>query len=313
MKNILFHYEAGPALKRILENYREQGLEILCVDQEDDTGFEAALRESDIIWHVLKPITGVHIHSAPRLKLIQKIGVGTNTIDLEAAKQAGVSICNMPGTNTQAVAEMTLLLMLSAVRLQPRMDALCRSAQWSPDPLTREQLSEISGKTIGLIGFGNVPQRLAPILSAMGADVIYWSRNPKPGPYRSCTFQTVLREADIVSLHLPLTGETHHLIGPSELALMKRGSVIINTARGSLIDEASLSEALKSGHIRAAGLDVFETEPVTHDNALLALDQVALSPHTAWLTQETLERSLEIAVYNSLAITSGTPLRHQVI
>lgn len=313
MMEILFHYDAGPELRDKLKAFCSEGLNITCVSQSDDDGFQDALTRSDIVWHVLKPIDADHIKAAPRLRLIQKIGVGVNTIDLQAARKAGIAVCNMPGTNTQAVSEMTLLLMLSALRLQPRMDKICRSGQWTPDAATAGNLQEISGKTVGLMGFGAVPARLAPILSALGAKVVYWSRSKKDVPYEWMDQARLIREADIISLHLPLSDETHQLISAREISMMKRGVILINTSRGGLIHQPSLMEALRSGHIAAAGLDVFDQEPVRADLDLLQLDQVVVSPHTAWLTRETLDRSIEVALRNSKAIITGEPLVHQVI
>ncbi|HPE47978.1 MAG TPA: 2-hydroxyacid dehydrogenase [Hyphomonas sp.] len=313
MINVLFHYEAGPGLLAKLEALKVKGLDITCCDQSDEASFGRLIRNADVLWHVLRPVTAEHISSAPSLKLIQKIGVGVNTIDLNAAQAASIAVCNMPGTNSRAVAEMTLLLMLSALRLQPRLDRLCRSGQWVPDAATRESLEEIHGKTVGLVGFGDIPQQLAPILEAMGARVIYAARSAKQTPYEHVRVPELLAMADIVSLHVPLTDETARMIGRAEIASMKPGAILVNTARGGLVDEAALHDALTSGHLRAAGLDVFDPEPAPASNPLFQLDQVVPAPHVAWLTNETFDRSLEIAVANTLAVMKGSPLLHRVV
>jgi phosphoglycerate dehydrogenase-like enzyme len=312
MIKVLFHYEAGPNLLAKLDALKDQNIDVTCCDQSDDKKFDALLRETDVLWHVLRPVTAHHIAHAPSLKLVQKIGVGVNTIDLEAAKAYDVAVCNMPGTNSRAVAEMTLLLILSALRLQPRLDALCRSGQWIPDETTRESLQELHGKTVGLVGFGDIPRLLAPILEFMGAKVIYASRSKKDVPYTHVSLDTLISQSDIVSLHIPLNEDTPHTIGANELSCMKRGAVLINTARGGLVDESALYAALSSGHLKSAGLDVFDPEPAAGTNPLFQLDNVIPAPHIAWLTNETFDRSLEVAVANTLAAVHGQPLRHRV-
>lgn len=310
--NVVFRYDVGPSLKRKLDTYRAEGLEIVTCSESIDEPFLSAVKTADVIWHVLQPITSAVILSAPKLKLIQKIGVGVNTIDLDAARAAGVAVCNMPGTNSRAVAEMTLLLMLSAVRLQPRIDRLCRGGAWVPDEKTRESFSEIAGKTVGLVGFGAVPKMLAPILQAMGANVIFAARASHSAPFQQVDLAALVAQSDIVSLHIPQTPETTNLFDERMIRSMKPGAILVNTARGGLVDETALQRALEDGHIRSAGLDVFATEPVAPDNPLLSMDQVSVAPHLAWLTNETFERSIDVAVANTRAIASAGDLVHRV-
>jgi phosphoglycerate dehydrogenase-like enzyme len=219
----------------------------------------------------------------------------------------------MPGTNSRAVAEMTLLLMLSTLRKQVLIDGICRSGQWSVDSAASETFGEICGRTVGIVGFGAVPQILAPIVKAMGARVIYTANSPKAVAYDFVQLDQLLQEADIVTLHIPLTAESEQIINASRLAMMKPGALLINTARGALVDEQALYKVLCDGHLGGAGLDVFYHEPVPADNPLLALDNVAVAPHVAWLTNETFSRSFDIAVRNSLAIRDGSTLLHRVI
>ncbi len=313
MTKVLFHYEAGPKLLAKLDALKSRDIDVTCCDQTDDKTFETLLKDADVLWHVLRPLTQTHIENAPSLKLIQKIGVGVNTIDLDAAAAQGIPVCNMPGTNSRAVAEMTLLLILSALRIQPRLDALCRNGQWVPDETTRESLQELCGNTVGLIGFGDIPKLLAPILEFIGANVIYASRQRKDVPYEHVSLDQLITRSDIVSLHIPLNEDTAHTIGADELARMKHGAILINTARGGLVDEAALYAALRSGQLKSAGLDVFDREPAARSNPLFQLDNVIPAPHIAWLTNETFDRSLDVAVANTLAAITGQPLRHRVI
>ena len=309
---VLFHYAAGSVLQEQVAGLSKQGLDVVCCPEGSAEPFQTELAEAEVIWHVLQPLTAEIIARAPRLRLIQKIGVGVNTIDLQAAQERGIAVCNMPGTNSRAVAEMTLLLMLSALRKQPCIDRACRSGQWFIDQESKESFGEIAGRRVGLVGFGSVPQILAPILEAMGAEVVYTASQEKPVPYAYLTLEQLLQSVDIVSLHLPLTSATESMLNSARLAQMKVGAVLVNTARGGLVDESALYQALVSGHLRAAGLDVFAEEPVPAENPLLALDNVAVAPHLAWLTPETFSRSIDIAVQNSLAVMAGVKLLHQV-
>jgi phosphoglycerate dehydrogenase-like enzyme len=291
------------------------GIEAVVVDETNDAGLAREIAGAEVLLHVLKPVTATVISGAPRLRLIQKLGVGVNTIDLDAAKAAGVAVANMPGTNSQAVAEMTLALMLSVLRRLSYLDPLTRRGQgWAPDPDLIDGAGEIAGRTVGFVGYGASPSRLGAALEALGAKVIYTARGPKPGlPGRFVGLDGLLATADIVSLHVPLTPETQRLIGREALAAMRPGAILINTARGGLVDEAALVEALTSGRLRGAGLDVFAEEPVDPANPLLALPNVVVAPHQAWLTPETLDRSLAVAFDNCRRLKAGQPLLNQVV
>ena len=314
---VVFHYDAGPALARRLAEVAHDGMEIVACPAADDARFRTLMKEADVLWHVLRPVSAADIRAAPRLRLIQKIGVGVNTIDLEAARARAIPVCNMPGTNTRAVAEMTLALMLAALRRLPAYDRAMRAgAGWATDSAMQDGLGEIGGRVVGLVGFGAVPRALAPVLKALGAHLFYTARAPKEaaeGLAESRTLPALLAESDIVSLHVPETPETIGMIDAEALGLMKPGAVLVNTARGSLVDEAALSGALASRRLGAAGLDVFAREPVSADNPLLALDNVALAPHVAWLTMDTIERSLDVALDNCRRLATGEPLRFRVV
>jgi phosphoglycerate dehydrogenase-like enzyme len=267
--------------------------------------------EITALLHVLTPVTPEFIASAPKLKLIQKLGVGVNTIALDAARTHGVAVCNMPGTNSQAVAEMALSLMMAVLRRTCFFDARTRAGEgWSADPSELDAVGEVAGRTVGLVGIGNSAQRLAPVLAALGARVVYTARSPRDLPYEYLPLDELLAQSDVVSLHIPLTEETRASIDP---LAMKPGAILVNTARGELVDEARLVQALSSGYLRGAGLDVFAAEPVPADNPLLALPSVVLAPHIAWLTPETLVRSLDVAHENCRRLNAGEPLLHQVV
>jgi phosphoglycerate dehydrogenase-like enzyme len=311
---VLLHYAAGAAWRRDLAALAGRGLDVDCCDELDDARFYTLLPDAEVLWHVLRPLSAADVAKGRNLRLIQKIGVGVNTIDLDAAKARGIAVCNMPGTNSRAVAEMTLLLMLACLRRLPHLDRATRDGRgWRLDADLQDGYGELAGRTVGLVGYGAVPQLLAPILRAMDAMVIYTATAPKDAAadaYRSLA--ALLAEADIVSLHVPLTAATQKLIGAEQIGLMRPGAILVNTARGGLVDQAALLAALKGGRLAAAGLDVFATEPVAADDPLLALDNVVATPHLAWLTTGTLARSLAVAVENCRRLSAGEALLHRV-
>jgi phosphoglycerate dehydrogenase-like enzyme len=310
MKAVL-QYRASPGLR---QQIAALDFPTVIVDETDKDTFHREMADADILLHVLEPVTAAVIDGAPHLRLIQKIGIGVNTIDLDAARHRGIAVCNMPGTNTQAVVEMTLLLMLATLRRLAQLDRLTRAGKgWKLDPELPDYLGELSGRTVGLVGFGAVARRLVPILEAIGAKVVYTSRQPAANsPTRFLPLAELLPAVDVLSLHLPLTPQTTGMIDAAAFAAMKRGAVLINTARGALVDEAALFDALTSGHLRGAGLDVFAREPVRTDDQLLQLQNVVVTPHLAWLTTETLDRSLSIISENCRRLRIGEPLLHRV-
>jgi phosphoglycerate dehydrogenase-like enzyme len=310
---VIFHYAAGPALSARLAALPD--LSVTVCSESDDTKLMELLPEADVLWHVLKPATAAMMARAPKLRLIQKIGVGVNTIDLEAAKDRGIAVCNLPGTNARAVAELTLALMLATVRRLPLFDAAMRDGSaWALDPTVQDNLGELGGRTVGLVGYGAVPRLLAPVLNALGCNLLYTARIPHAdalGEFRS--LKTLLAEVDILSLHVPLTSETRHLIDSAAIRRMRRGAVLINTARGELVDQAALTEALRDGHLAAAGLDVFVEEPPNPAELLLTLPNVVVTPHIGWLTTGTFDRSFALAAENCRRLAVGETLLHRVV
>jgi phosphoglycerate dehydrogenase-like enzyme len=310
---VLFHYSAGGALRDRLGVL--DGLEVSVCPETDDRLFAELIRKTDVLWHVLKPVTGAHIAEAQRLRLIQKIGVGVNTIDLDAARARAIAVCNLPGTNARAVAEMTLALMLATLRRIPLYDRATRQGLgWALDPSAQDELGELGGRTVGLVGYGAVARALAPVLTAFGARVLYTAGRPHPeagAEWRE--LPALLAESDIVSLHVPASAATERLIDAEAIARMKAGAILINTARGQLVDEAALAGALRSGRLRGAGLDVFSSEPVERSSPLLELENVVLAPHVAWLTPETFDRSFVLAAENCRRLGAGEPLLHRVV
>jgi phosphoglycerate dehydrogenase-like enzyme len=310
-------YNPGEAPKAWFAGWADEGAQVVVSPEENVAKFASDLRDAEVLLHILRPVTEEVLAGAPRLRLVQKIGVGVDTIDLEAARRRGVAVANMPGTNTQAVAEAALMLMLAALRNLASLDRECRAGNgWSPEGEARQRrntLGELCSRTVGLVGAGAVASRLVGPLRALGAHVIYADRRERPdlGIERR-DLDDLLETSDVVSLHVPLTPETEGLIDRAALARMKPGAVLVNTARGGLVEEEALVEALTSGRLLAAGLDVLAQEPPSSHHPLLSLDNVVLTPHVAWLTQETLSRSLDVALENIRRLRDGRDLLFRV-
>ena len=310
-------YNPGEAPKAWFAGWADEGAQVVVSPEENVAKFASDLRDAEVLLHILRPVTEEVLAGAPRLRLVQKIGVGVDTIDLEAARRRGVAVANMPGTNTQAVAEAALMLMLATLRNLARLDRESRAGNgWSPEGEARQRrntLGELCSRTVGLVGAGAVASRLVEPLRALGARVIYADRRERPdlGVERR-DLDDLLETSDVVSLHVPLTPETEGLIDRAALARMKPGAVLVNTARGGLVEEEALVEALTSGRLLAAGLDVLAQEPPSSHHPLLSLDNVVLTPHVAWLTQETLSRSLDVALENIRRLRDGRDLLFRV-
>jgi phosphoglycerate dehydrogenase-like enzyme len=282
-----------------------------CAEDDDDT-FYRELPEAEVIWHVLRPLSGQDLERATRARLVHKLGAGVNTIDVDTATRLGIGVANMPGANAPSVAEGAVLLMLAALRRLPALDRATRAgAGWPSDPTLGETVRDIGGCTVGLIGYGNVAKRVEAIVTSMGARVLH-SSTRDDGHEGWRTLADLLAASDIVSLHLPLTEATASLINASTLALMKPDAMLVNTARGPIVDEAALTDALTTGRLAAAGLDVFAVEPVPADNPLLALDNVVVTPHVTWYTVDTMRRYLTEAVDNCARLRDGRDLMNLV-
>ena len=225
------------------------------------------------------------LEAADQLKVIIRFGVGTDNFDLEAMRQRGIQVGVI--TNYNAVAEFTLTLMLSVMKNLPRFDTAAREGKWSRFPMR-----ELTGKTVGLVGFGRIGQRVAELLQGFGTEVLAYdpymnTDAAQARKVRAVSLEELLNRSDVVSLHLPATEATRHLINRQTIASMKDGAYLINTARGSLVDEAALYDALTSGKLSGTAQDVFEQEPVTADNPLFGLTNNVVAPHVSALSFET--------------------------
>jgi phosphoglycerate dehydrogenase-like enzyme len=308
---VLAHFVPGDKVLEFLAAEADW-LDIRWCAADDDTGFYRELPEVDVIWHVLRPLSGADLRRGERLRLVHKLGAGVNTIDVATATSCGIAVANMPGANAPSVAEGTVLLMLAALRRLPALDRATRQGRgWPLDSELGETVRDIGGCTVGLVGYGNIAKRVSEIVGAMGATVVHTSTRDdgRPGWRR---LPELLAVSDIVSLHLPLTADSHHLLNRDAIALMKPSAVLVNTSRGAIVDEDALVGALRDRRLAAAGLDVFEVEPVASDSALFYLDNVVLTPHVTWYTADTMRRYLVEAVANCRRLRDGKPLANVV-
>ncbi len=304
---VLAHFTPGD---RVLEFLAPQldWLDVRYCAEDDDDTFYRELPDVDVIWHVLRLLSGDDLERATRCRLVHKLGAGVNTIDVAAATRLGIGVANMPGANAPSVAEGTVLLMLAALRRLPALDLATRRGRgWPSDPTLGETVRDVGGCTVGLVGYGNIAKQVETIVKAMGSTVVHTSTRDDGTPgWRPLA--ELLADSDIVSLHLPLTEKTSALLNADRLALMKRDAVLVNTSRGAIVDESALVDALRDGHLAAAGLDVFAVEPVPADNPLLELGNVVLTPHVTWYTADTMRRYLAVGVDNCRRLRDGRDL-----
>ena len=304
---VLAHFTPGT---KVIDFVAPQSdwLDVRYCAEDDDETFYGELPEADVIWHVLRPISGDDLAKAHRGRLVHKMGAGVNTIDVATATALGIAVANMPGANAASVAEGTVLLMLAVLRRLTELDRATREGRgWPSDPSLGETVRDIGGCTVGLIGHGNVAKKVERIVRAMDAEVLHTSTRDDGHPgWRA--LPDLLAASDIVSLHLPLTDATARMIDRAALHRMKPTAVLVNTSRGAIVDEAALVDALRSGGLAGAGLDVFATEPVAPDNPLLRLDNVVLTPHVTWYTADTMRRYLEHALDNCHRLWDGREL-----
>lgn len=256
------------------------------------------------------------IHAATRLKILANYAVGYNNIDLTAARQRGLIVTNTPDVLTDATADLTWALLLATARRVVEGDALVRSGRWTGWSPTQLLGAEVSGKTLGIIGMGRIGQAVAHRAVGFRMQVRYHTSQPMatsslPHEWEFRSLQDILGEADVATIHVPLTPATHHLIGARELAWMRPNAILINTARGPIVDEGALVDALKTGIIAGAGLDVYEQEPALHPG-LAQLKQVVLLPHLGSATLHARVQMGLVCLENIQAVLDGRPAPNHV-
>ncbi|MDD9266471.1 D-2-hydroxyacid dehydrogenase [Paenibacillus sp. GCM10023248] len=288
--------------------------DIVVYDRTAEAQITDRAADADIVLTNKTPLSAATIRQLPKLRYIGVLATGYNIINLAAAKEHNVLVTNVPAYSTHSVAQLVFALLLEfAHRVQRHSDSVVSGA-WERSVdfcYTVAPLTELSGKTMGLVGLGQIGKQTALIARAMGMNVIATGsgrRTPEPVEGIAWTgLEELLRQADVVSLHCPLTEETQQLINAERLALMKPTALLLNTARGGLLNEADVAQALNDGRLAGAGLDVLTVEPPTPDNPLLHARNVLITPHIAWATKEARARLMATAVANVRAYIDGQP------
>lgn len=255
-----------------------------------------------------------HIEQLPHLKFIGVLATGYNVVDIKAATEAGIVVCNIPAYSTNSVAQMVFAHILNFTQRVGLHAQQVRSGQWSSHTdfcFWNTPQTEIAGKTLGIIGYGRIGQQVAKIGDAFGMKIIFHNRSVKKdvaAHFRQVTLEEVFRESDFLSINCPLTNENAGFVNSKTLGLMKPTAFLVNTGRGPLINEYDLADALNTGKIAGAGLDVLSTEPPSPDNPLLTAKNCFITPHIAWATYEARQRLMQIAIDNLKAYLDGKPV-----
>lgn len=302
----------GDSAKKVLE---EAGIEITNISADfDQAAFERIIPEFDALIIGAHDFSEADMERCPKLKIICKHGVGLDNIHVNKAKELGIAVCNAPGTNSNAVADLTLGLMLSVSRKISHSAALVREGVW------KSHIGEdVCGKTVGLLGFGAIAKGVARRARGFGMKILaydpYVTQLPEEfaGWVELCDMDHVITSCDILSVHIPLTPETKNIISTEALAKMKQGAYVINTARGGIVDEAALYNALVSGHLHGAAMDVVESEPMTPDHPLLSLQNVVVTPHIAMYSKEAINAVSMICAENVVACLTGGQMINRVV
>lgn len=295
------------------ECFREFG-EITVYDRTPANLIRERIGDAEIVFLNKTPITEETLAACPNVKLICVLATGYNVVDCEAAKVRGIPVCNVPAYGTDAVAQFTFALLLEIChRAGLHSDSVhngdwCRSADFC---YWRTPQMELAGKTIGIIGFGRIGRAVGTIAKAFGMHVLAYNRSrcaegEEIGQY--VDLDTLLKESDVVSLHCPLTAQTQSIIGSAALEKMKPGAILLNTARGPLIDEQAVADALACGKLRGFGGDVVCTEPMADSNPLLGAPNCILTPHMAWAPMESRQRIMDCTVKSVKAFLDGKPV-----
>lgn len=280
----------------------------------DDNEILKRIGDAEIVLTNKTPLDEHVISTAPNLKYIGVTATGYNVIDTEAATKANIPVTNIPTYGTDAVAQFTFALLLEITSHVGLHNQLVHDGRWSSNPdftFWAKPLMELQGKTLGLIGFGSIAKKVAEIGHAFSMNIIFYNHRPKtdlPNYVKQVSLEELYQQSDIISLHVPQTPETTEMINQKAISQMKDGVILINTARGGLISEKDVADALNDGKIAAAGVDVVQKEPIPTDSPLLSAKNCYITPHIAWAPRETRNRLLGIVVDNLQAFLNGERL-----
>ena len=303
----------APAVREVVRRVAPPELDLHFATSYDEAEQMALVEHAEIIFAGWAAVTAPMLEHAKKLRMIEKWGIGVDRIDVECARRMGIPLAITAGSNAGPVAELAVGLMLGVYRRLAQVDAALRRGVWLKAEM-REVGYQIAGKMVGLVGFGNIGRKVAQRLRGFECRVVYYDARRADASIEAAlgaayvSFDQLLAESDIVSLHAPFIPQAGKMIAADSIAKMKDGAVLINTARGELVDEKALYEALLSGKLRGAGLDAFDPEPVRADHPLLTLDQVLATPHIGGAVFDNVENVARHAIGNILKFLHGEPL-----
>jgi glyoxylate reductase/D-3-phosphoglycerate dehydrogenase len=312
---VVFFTNIDAELRQVVADKALPGMDVVTApaDMDDDEKIDL-VRDADFIMLFPGKISDRVLQAAPKCKLIQLLSAGYDEMNLPLAEDLGIAVANNGGANRVAVAEHTIMLMLATHRRMMWYANNVKAGRWKKEQDRKIDVFELEGKTLGIIGMGNIGRQVARRAAAFDLELQYYDKYHPLTPVEEETMgikavpmDTLLETSDIVSTHVPLTRETYGMIGKRELELMKPTGVVINTSRGGVIDETALAEALISGTISAAGLDVMEHEPPGPNDPLLQIENLIITPHTAGPTLESIPKRAANAFENIQHVWSGQP------
>ena len=311
---VLDAYTLNPGERR-WEELEELG-EVVVHDRTAQLDVVRRAKDAEVVLTNKTILDGFILNLLPKLKYIGVLATGYNVVDLDVARQRGIVVTNIPAYSTQSVSQMAIAHLLNITQRVAHYAHEVHNGVWSAQPdfcYWNTPLIELAGKKIGIVGFGNTGQATAQIAEALGMEVWVYTSKPKkslPKKYQKVTLNELFSACDVVSLHCPLTAENKEMVNSFRLSLMKQGAILINTSRGGLIDEKALEQALLSGKLLGAGLDVLSSEPVPNGNPLLKLKNCFITPHIAWATRESRMRLMNQAVENLKAWMEGRTINN---
>lgn len=286
--------------------------ELTVYDRTAQEDAAARIGDAEVVFINKVRLTDEIFAACPNLKLVSILATGYNIVDLAAAKRRGITVCNVPGYSTRAVVQMTFALLLEICQQVGLHSGAVHTGRWQTCPdfcFWDRPLIELDGKTMGIVGYGAIGSAVGTVAQALGMKLLVTARHEKPVPEgaRFVSLPELLAQSDVVSLHCPQTAENARMIDAGALAQMKDGAILLNTARGGLLDEQAVADALRSGKLLAAGMDVVSAEPIRADNPLLTAPNCFLTPHIAWAPLETRRRLQTISAENLRAFLAGKP------
>ena len=291
--------------------------ELTVYDRTPVAEIPARIGDAEVVFTNKAPITRQTLDACPNVKFIGVLATGYNIVDVDACREKGIALCNVPAYSTPDVVQMTFSLLFDICLNVAKHSASVHAGEWTACPdfsYSVTPLIELSGRTLGIIGYGQIGQAVSRVASALGMNILCHSRHETckdlPANCRYATLDEILENSDVITLHCPLNEGTKGLINRDTIARMKDGVILINTSRGPVVVEQDLADALNSGKVYAAGVDVVSAEPIAADNPLLTARNCVITPHIAWAPKAARERLMAVTVSNLEAWLKGAPVNN---